>query len=150
MAISEDIARIEYRKNGVALSEVKLNQDRLDAEVTHLNQFTVVGQSVRSNTTVQRGTVVNVTVTATRKLPVGVIASAPERWQEFEIGKIADQVRGNPQILQVMSDKERFEELDDTERRTLVVFMQEHKLPFEEAELSASYGALRNAHLLSD
>jgi sRNA-binding regulator protein Hfq len=150
MAIVEDLAKIEYRKNGVALTEVKINQDRLEAEVTHFDQFTVVGQSVRANSTVLRGTVVDVTVTSTRKLSVGIIAEAPERWQEFEIGKLADQVRGSPPILKVMADKETFEQLDELERRTLVTFLQNNKLPVEDNELPASYGALRSSHLLSD
>lgn len=150
MAIVEDLAKIEYRKNGVALTEVKINQDRLDAEVTRFDQLTVVGQSVRATSTVLRGTVVDVTVTSTRKLPVGIIAEVPLRWQELEIGMLADQVRGNPPILKVMADKQTFEELDEMERHTLSTFLQEHKLPVDEVELPASYGALRSSHLLSD
>lgn len=150
MAISKDIARIEYNKNGVALTEVKLDETRLEVEVAKLQRFTVVSQSVRAGATVPRGTVVDVTVATTSRLPIGVIANAPQRWQEMEIGRVAEVVRGNPRILKVLAEKESFDNLNDTERKEVMGFLHQSELPVDENELADGYGALRNAHLLAD
>ncbi|KYG09198.1 hypothetical protein BE21_19250 [Sorangium cellulosum] len=150
MATTEDIARVEYRKSGVPLAEVSLNEDRLAAEVAKNTQFTVVSQSIRSGSTVARGTVVDVTVTTTSRLPVGVIAVAPSKWQDIEIGRIAAQVRGKPKILQLMAEKDTFDKVDGREREELVSFLAESELMVGEDELASAYSALRSAHLLSD
>lgn len=150
MAIVEDIERIEYRKNGVPLTEVKLDEDRLAVEVAKFAAFTVVNQSLRSGSTVPRGTLVDVTVATTSKLPVAVIANVPKVWEALEIGVVARKVRERPNILKLLGEKESFEELKDEERAEVVSFLESSGMPLPSAELASGYGALRNSHLLAD
>ena len=112
-----------YFREGVNISHAKINEAALE-EITKgtFKRFIVVAQSIKPGTTVPRGTTVDVTLGPGLSFPGKVIDNVHPGFMEVEIGEIAERVRRNPRILEVIGKNASFKTVGADEQGALVEF----------------------------
>lgn len=137
-----------YTRAGVALRSIRINENIVDSHFGHIRIFTVLSQSIPERTTVAKGTAVDVTMAITGTLPLEVLPNIPERWSKIPLQMLAENVRKEPEILQLMAKHESIETLDEGEVKMVAAFLEKSGLPDAQENLSIGFDAARASHLL--
>ena len=140
--------RTRYTKGGVALREINLNEAVLDSHFGTRTQFTVVSQSVAPGTTLVRGGTVDVTMAVTGTLPVAIFQNVPVQWQAIPIRDVAEKVRRDPQILQLLATHDSASSMNEAETRLFLTFMDKNGLTGGGQVLNQGFDVARNSHLM--
>jgi hypothetical protein len=140
------IDKLAYSKGGVELREIGLVDNVLDSHFGTKKSVTVVKQSIKPDTSVMRGTAIDVVLAITDDLPLKVFPRVPKAWAELPIKTIAEAARRKPEILELLGTHESIETLSGQERETFTAFVA--GTGGDAQELDTAFDATRNAHLL--
>lgn len=149
MATSVSIDNLVYTKSGVPTRELTLADAVLDQHFGTKRTVTVVRQSIKPNTTVARGTAVDVVLAFTDDLPIRVFPNAPKPWEAVPIKVIADAARNDPAILDIFARHDTAETLSAQERKVFQDFARKSTPDGANVVLAEAYTAALGAHLLA-
>ena len=136
-------------KGGVAVRPIKLEETVLQTQFPIVRQPTVISQSVPAGTTLVRGAAVDVTMAFTGTLPVDIFENVPVAWKAKPIQEVADKVRANPTVLQLLATHETAGSLSADESTQFRNFLTQSNLTITTDSLDQAFDVARNAHLIA-
>lgn len=153
MPININLDTIKYIKSGVALRDISIDESALEKAIGGTTkQLTVLSQHPTPGTTVMRGTPIDVVLAFPNKLPLGIIPDLPQIWKELEIGPVAEIVRNDPRVLEVLDKHETSATMSSAEREVLVGTAKRAGVQVDAgnaASLDGALNALRGANQLA-
>jgi hypothetical protein len=147
------LEQMAYTKGGVTLRNVGVDSGAVERAIGGIRRVLVVlEQNPPAGTTVLSGTPIDVVVADADTLPLNILTGVDQVWQQKTIGDVAQVVRNDPQILNILENNDTSATMSESDKAAMVALGGKLGIAVDSksaASLDSAITAARGAHLLA-